>query len=438
MGCRMDKSSIIDQFENHVSAGKVAFYQKYGMDFVMGHREGPWLHDIDNEKRLFNCHSNGGVFNLGHRHDEIINTLKVALDEIDIGNHHLISRERAALAKQLSDSMPEDLDVCIFAVGGGEAVDLALKLAMGHTGRRKIISARGGYHGHTGLALSVGDAQYREPFGVRLADMIQIPFNDIEEMEEALDSDVAAVILETVPATLGMPMPKPGYLEQVRSVCDRNGTLLIMDEVQSGLGRTGKLWAFEHAGIVPDMVIIGKGLSGGIYPLAATVIRKPLDEIFQKEPFIHISTFGGSELGCRVGQKVVEITSDESFLKRTREAGTIIRAGLENLSHKYPKFFTGIRQTGLMIGLELRDEYAGPALTKAAYDNDLLMIYANNDTSICQFLPPLTISDDEIKWVLERLDKALNSARKLRTALIAKEKTDGLLKRFSGKSDEQN
>ena len=257
-----------------------------------------------------------------------------------------------------------------------------------------------------------------------------VPFNDA--LAQALDTDVAAVILETVPSTLGMVMPVEGYLKKVRELCDSNGSLLIMDEVQSGLGRTGKLWAFEHAGITPDMVILGKGLSGGIYPIAATVIREPLDSIFKREPFIHISTYGGSELGCRVAKKVLQISCEPIFLERIQEAGRKVREGLERIQNKYPKFFTGIRQTGLMIGLELRDEYGGPALTKAAYDQDLLMIYANNDTSVSQFLPPLTITDAEIDLVMERLDRAMNAARKLRTALIAKEKSGGILKRFSG------
>jgi acetylornithine/succinyldiaminopimelate/putrescine aminotransferase len=429
----MDKPTIISDFATHVSAGKAAFYKKYGMDFVMGRREGPWLYDMEGKKRLFNCHSNGGVFNLGHRNQEVIDSLKQALGELDIGNHHLISRERTLLARQLTDSLPGDLDVCIFGVGGGEAIDLALKVALGHTGRPKIISAKGGYHGHTGLALSVGDAQYREPFGIRLADMVQVPFNDAHALEAALDDQVAAVILETIPATLGIIIPEKGYLEQVRALCDRNGSLLILDEIQAGLGRTGTLWAFEKAGIVPDMVVTGKGLSGGIYPISATIIREPLDAIFRQDPFIHISTFGGAELGCRLGQKVMKISSDGAFLKRVREAGDKTRAGLEGLRKKYPRFFTGIRQSGLMIGLELRDEYAGPALTKAAYDHDLLIVYANNDTSIAQFLPPLTITDEEIDLVMAQLDKALNAARKLRTALLAKSKTDKFLKRFSGK-----
>ena len=429
----MDKQSIIKSFETHVSAGKAAFFKKYGMDFVMGQRDGAWIHDMDGNKRLFNCHSNGGVFNLGHRNQEIIDALRSALDDLDIGNHHFMSQERSALAQQITDTMPDDLNVCIFSVGGGEAVDLALKLACGHTGRSKIISATGGFHGHTGLALTVGDAQYRDAFGIDATNKLQVPFNDTEALAHALDSDVAAVILETIPATLGMVMPEDGYLEKVRALCDTNGTLLIMDEIQSGLGRTGKLWAFEHAGITPDMVVIGKGLSGGIYPIAATIIREPLDTIFQNDPFIHISTYGGSELGCRVAHKVIQISGDTIFLDRVQEAGQKVREGLEVILEKYPRFFTGIRQNGLMIGLELRDEYGGPALTKAAYDQDLLLVYANNDTSVSQFLLPLTITNEEIDLVMDKLDKAMNAARKLRTALIAKEKSNGILKRFSGK-----
>jgi len=429
----MDKKAVITDFATHVSEGKASFFQKYGMDFVMGHREGAWIHDMDGKKRLFNCHSNGGVFNLGHRNPEIIETLKSALDELDIGNHHFMSQERTALAKLLTDSMPGDLNICIFGVGGGEAVDLALKLAMGHTGRSKIISARGGFHGHTGLALAVGDAQYRDPFGVNSTSMSQIPFNDTQALAAALDKDVAAVILETVPSTLGMVMPREDYLQEVRSLCDKNGTLLILDEVQSGLGRTGKLWAFEYAGITPDMVIIGKGLSGGIYPISATVIREPLDAIFKRDPFVHISTYGGSELGCRVAQRVLQISSDERFLERVQVAAMRVRDQLDLLMKKYPNFLIGIRQKGLMIGIELKDKYGGPALTKAAYDNDLLMIYANNDTSVSQFLPPLIISNDEIDWVMKQLDKALNSARKIRTALKLKDSGRSLLSRFSGK-----
>ncbi|MCK5332195.1 MAG: aspartate aminotransferase family protein, partial [Candidatus Marinimicrobia bacterium] len=310
------KQTTIDQFRHHVSSGKTEFFLKYGMDFVMGKREGSYLYDIDGEKRLFNLHCNGGVFNLGHRNEELIDLLISAIAELDIGNHHLMSRERAELAAMLADLMPGDLNYTVFGVGGGEAVDLAIKVARGYTQRADIISATGGYHGHTGLALAAGDAKYRQPFGPPVPGFRQVSFNDLAALETALDDQTAAVILETVPATLGMVIPDPEYLPSVSEICHRNGTLLIIDEVQTGLGRTGKLWGFEHFEIIPDIVVLGKGLSGGIYPISATIIREPLESVFHPDPFIHISTFGGAEVGCRVAKRVLEISASADFLSQ--------------------------------------------------------------------------------------------------------------------------
>jgi acetylornithine/succinyldiaminopimelate/putrescine aminotransferase len=421
----MEKSTIkqhaIDAFRDHISSGKVAFFQKYGMEFVMGSREGPYLWDLDGTKRLFNLHCNGGVFNLGHRNQELIELLKQSLDELDIGNHHLMSKARADLAQLLAALMPGDLDYTVFGVGGGEAVDLAFKVARAYTGRTKIISALGGYHGHTGLALAAGDEKYRAPFGPPAPGFIQVPFRDMEALASAVDKDTAAVILETVPATLGVSIPSKDYLQSVREICNKQGIVLILDEVQTGLGRTGKLWAFEHFDIEPDIVVLGKGLSGGLYPITATVMRKPLESVFHKDPFIHISTFGGAELGCRVARRVLEISSAPDFLDHVNQLARHFAAGIETLQEKHPRFLIGLRQLGLMMGLELKDELCGPLLTKTAYDHDLLMVYAAHDTSVCQFLPPLVIDLEQVSGVVEQLDKALASARRLRPVFKIKQ-----------------
>jgi len=390
------------------------------MDFVMGKRDGNFLWDIDGEKRLFNLHCNGGVFNLGHRNRELTTILRQSLEELDIGNHHLLSAERAELGSLLASLMPGDLDYTVFGVGGGEAVDLAFKVARAYTGRKKIISALGGYHGHTGLALAAGDAQYREPFGPQLPGFIQVPFGDVAALQKEADKSTAAVILETVPATLGMVIPTQEFMQAVREICLSAGALLIMDEVQTGLGRTGKLWGFEHFDIIPDIVVLGKGLSGGIYPITATVLRKPLESVFHDNPFIHISTFGGSELGCRVAKRVLEISSSPEFLDHVDHLSRRFASGVEYLGTKHNKFLHKLRQLGLMMGLELKDDLCGPLLTKTAYDKDLLLIYANNDPSVCQFLPPLAIKDEDVDYVLERLDEALWSARKLKPILKMK------------------
>ncbi len=398
------------------------------MDFVMGRREGSYIYDLDGEKRLFNLHCNGGVFNLGHRSEELIELLRESLDELDIGNHHLMSRERAKLARQLAELMPGDLTYSIFGVSGGEVVDLAIKVARGYTQRTKVISAKGGYHGHTGLALAAGDEHYRKPFGPQQPGFVQVPFGNLKALADEANEDTAAIILETVPATLGIVIPSAEYMQSIRKLCDELDIVLILDEVQTGLGRTGKLWAFEHYDIVPDIVVLGKGLSGGIYPITATVLRQPLEAVFHDDPFIHISTFGGAELGCRVASRVLEISSNTEFLEKVNRLAQFFRDGIEILQSKHGKFLKGLRQLGLMMGLELRDELSGPLLTKTAYDHDLLMVYAGNDTSVSQFLPPLVLEESEVEYVMEQLDSALGAARRLRPVVKAKR---GLGKLFS-------
>ncbi len=413
----VSREDAVKDFEAHVSSGKVAFFRQFGMDFVMGARSGPFLHDLNASKKLFNLHANGGVFNLGHRHPELIAVLKESLDRLDIGNHHLISAERAQLARDLATLLPEDLDYAVFGSGGGEAVDLAIKVARAHTGRRRIVSARGGYHGHTGLAMATGDTHYRQPFGPQPSGFRQVPFNDLTALAEILDEQTAAVILETVPATLGMALATETYFTEVRRLCDQAGALLILDEVQTGLGRTGRFWGFEHFDVLPDMVIVGKGLSGGLYPISATMLRRPLEAVFHADPFIHISTFGGAELGCPVARKVLALSSTPAFLAHVRALAKGFRDGLQPLVERYDGFFRGVRQLGLMMGLELQDDLCGPILSKCAYDHGLLMIYANNAPSVCQCLPPLIMTHDQIPWVLERLDRALAAAAEFHQSL---------------------
>jgi acetylornithine/succinyldiaminopimelate/putrescine aminotransferase len=259
-----------------------------------------------------------------------------------------------------------------------------------------------------------GDAKYRDHFMPSPPGYEQVPFADLEALEKSIDEDTAAVILETIPATLGMPIPPPDYFPRVRELCDRKGVLLIQDEVQTGLGRTGRLWAFEHYDIVPDIVILAKGTSGGIYPITATVLREPLIQLFDDEPFSHVSTFGGSEIGCRVLSKVLEISSAPAFLEHVNALASAINDGVNTLKKKHDPFLKGLRQMGLFMGLELMDDWSAPLLCGAAYQCGLWMIYANNDKSVCQFLPPLNIEIEVVDQILERLDNALLAARQMR------------------------
>ncbi|HQI73676.1 MAG TPA: aspartate aminotransferase family protein [Smithella sp.] len=407
------KEKIISRFSKHVSSGKAEFFKSVDIDFVFGRREGPYIWDAANEKRLINCHCNGGVFNLGHRNPQIIQALIDSLSELDIGNHHLISEQRARLAERLAELSPGGLNYTVFGVGGGEAIDLAIKLAKGYTGRTKIISATGGYHGHTGLALATGDEQYRAPFGPNMPGFVQVPFNDWEALAKDLDETTAAVIFETIPATYGMPIPEKNFYPYVKDLCKKKGALLIIDEVQTGLGRTGKFWGIEHFATAPDIMVIGKGLSGGIYPMSATCFSDELQTFFHKNPFIHISTFGGAEVGCPVAMKVLEITSGPAFLEHVNELAAFFRKSFEELRTRHPEIIVRLRQLGLMMGIEMVNDTCGPIFTKVAYDHGILSIYANNNKTVSQLLPPLNIERSVAQEIIEKLDLALTDTKRL-------------------------
>jgi len=400
------KAEIIKQFARHVSSGKVDYFTLAGIDFVAGERDGIYLSDIDG-KQLINCHSNGGVFNLGHRNPRIIAALQRALTHYDIGNHHLISAPRARLGERLAALSPGDIRRVVFGVSGGEAIDLAIKLARGHTRRAQIISAIGGYHGHTGLALSAGDEAYRKPFEPLSPGFLQVPFGDLEALEAVMGEDTAAVLYETIPATLGIAIPPEDYYAGVHRLCDHWGAVMIMDEVQTGLGRCGQVWGINTYGVAPDIIVTGKGLSGGIYPISATLYSDVLDPFLRSNPFIHISTFGGSEVGCLVALEVLDILEEPGFLEHVGAIAKVFQEGFAWLCYKHSAVLVEVRQRGLMMGLKLVDPRCGPWMTAAGFHAGLLVIFANNDPSVLQILPPLTIQEEEAQQVLDILDRML-------------------------------
>lgn len=400
------RDRVIERFARHVSRGKVDYFRGANFDFVMGRREGIFWYDM-NGRKLIDCHCNGGVFNLGHRHPRIVGALLRAVEELDIGNHHFISEQRALLAEKLASVSPGDLNRVVFGVSGGEAVDAAIKLARGCTGRPGILYADGGYHGHTGLALAAGDESYRAPFEPLSPGFRAVPFGDLDALDAAVGDDTAAVLLETIPATLGIVIPPDDYFAGVRKLCDERGALLICDEVQSGLGRCGSTWAIEQYEVVPDILVTGKGLSGGLYPITATIYRDALDEFFRQNPFIHVSTFGGAEVGCRVALEVLKLVTEPSFLEHVRQVAFVFERGLQQLQRRHPRTIVSIRQKGLMIGLKMASSMCGPYMTVAGLHHGLLTVYANHDPSVSQILPPLIIREKEAEDVLVALDHML-------------------------------
>jgi putrescine aminotransferase len=402
------RDEVLDLTERYVCPDRVRTLRALGVDLVMGRREGYRLWDVDGREYL-DLHLNGGVFNLGHRHPELVAVLVEALQTLDIGNHHFPSVERALLAEQLVGMTPGSR-YAVFASGGGEAVDLALKSARRATGRRRVASVSGAYHGHTGLALAAGDERAAESFLSEGSpgEFVRVPFDDLEALERELAAgDVAAVVLETVPATVGFPVPAPDYLPGVRSLCDAAGSLYIADEVQTGLGRTGSLWAVERAGVVPDVLVCGKGLSGGLYPIAATLLSERAGRWLEEDGWGHVSTFGGAEVGCRVGRAVLDVTTRDTTKDRVESLIARFTTGLDALKLRHPDRLLEVRQTGLVIGLRFDHAQGGMLMTKALHGIGVWAMFAGFDPSALQLKPGLLMDDATADEVLVRLDQAI-------------------------------
>lgn len=401
------KQQILEDYSRYVNPGRVSVLKQMGLDFVPGRREGVWLWDIDGRRKLLNCRCSGGVFNLGHRPPLLVKALKTALDEIDIGDHMLLDEMRAELGRRLAQLTPGDIQYSTFSPGGAEAIDVAIKLARGYTQRPGVISVKGGYHGHTGFALATGEDSFRNKFGPMPPGFSKVPFGDAEALAAAVNKETAAVIVETIPATSGMLFPPDDYYPRVRKICDAWHTQFIVDEVQSGLGRTGRMWAIEEWDVVPDILVSGKGLSGALYPMSATCHRPHLDAFFQANPFIHLSSFGGAALGCVTALAMLDQITEPGFMEHVQAMGNRFEDGFAELRSRY-EIVAGWRQRGLMIGFELVDARMGPAMSIALAQNGVLAVFANHRPSTIQIMPPLIIQPGEVDFVLEALDRSLD------------------------------
>lgn len=406
-----DKQRVLDATSAHVAPHRVHVWDAFGTQLVMGRREGYRMWDLSGHE-LMDFHLNGGTFNLGHRNPEVIAALVAALDEVDIGNHHFASVDRAALAERLAACAPGEMPYSVFASGGSEAIDIAIKTARHATGRRRILGLDAGYHGKTGLSGAAGaDAGARFFHSDLPADFATVPFADADAVEQALAAgEFAAVIMETVPATYGFPVVPDGYLPAVKAAAERHGTLYIADEVQAGLGRTGDLWGVQTYGVEPDLLVTGKGLSGGIYPVAATLIRERAADWLHQYGWGHVSTFGGSELGCRVAAKVLEITQRPETVANVQHLIRRYADGLAAIAADEP-YLVEVRQSGVVIGLRVDHPDGAIYLQQELYNLGLWAIASGYDQSVLQFKPGLLLTDAEVDRSLELLRAGLALAK---------------------------
>jgi len=418
-----DAASFVEErFARHISRGQRDYLRAGHLDVIEGHRSGAQFVDLRTGRRYIDCFTSAGCFNLGRRDPVVVAALEQAVDDgLDIGTVFLPSPDRVRLAERLAELAPGDLDSVVFAAGGGEAVDMAVRMARGATGRPQIVAVERGYHGHVGFALSAnGKAHYRQPFEPLAPGFAFVPLNDLAALEAVVSPNTAAVILEPVQGEAGVHVADDAYLRAVRELCDRIGALLLLDEIQTGFGRTGRLFAAEHSGVVPDVMTVAKSLGGSVYPAGAVIYRGdgPLGAYLASRPWFQRPAVAGSDIACRVSLTVLEEVVERRLWENAQARGAELLEALRRLQERYPRIIVDVRGRGLMVGVEYVHEFMGPLMSDALSRHGVFAAYSGNAPQVMRFMPPLSITEEEMEAVIDAVESAVASVHRLLSPVL--------------------
>jgi putrescine aminotransferase len=374
------------------------------------------VHGVD----YIDCLGGYGVFSLGHAHPQIVAAVTEQLQRLPLSSKTFLNKPLADLSEKLAGLAPGNLQYTFVCNSGAEACEAAIKFARMATGRGNIVAAQGSYHGKTLGALSAsGRDTYKTPFAPLLPGFSHVPFGDIEALRAAVTADTAAVMLEPIQGENGIRIPPDGYLRAAREICDAAGALLILDEVQTGLGRTGRLFASEWEGVAPDLMTLAKALGGGVMPIGAVIGTPAIwEKVFAEHPYIHTSTFGGNEAACAAANAALPLLSDPALLSEVSRKGAKLKSGLETISKKYPACVAEVRGRGLMIGVEFADPDFQVLTIGKLVELGVVVAYTLNNTKVMRIQPPLIITDEQIDTVLAAFDEAVGSVQQMIDELL--------------------
>lgn len=400
-------ADVVDKYARHVNPylSKLMSFAGFGVE-VRG--EGCYIYDQDGKPYL-DCLGGYGVFSLGHRHPKVVEAVKWQLDSMPLSGKAFFNKATADLAEKLASITPPGLEMTFFSNSGAEAVEAALKFAKGATGRPKIVSTVGSFHGKTlGCLSTTGREKYRKPFEPLLPGPVFIEYGDADAMAVEIDSETACVIIEPVQGEGGINIPPAGYLRTIRKACDDHGVLMIADEVQTGLGRTGKMFACEHDAVSPDIMPLAKCLGGGVMPIGATVgTAEVWDAIYGSNPLSHTSTFGGNPLACAAGLAAIEVIESEGLVERSEAMGAKLTAGLEDVQQRRSNLIKDVRGVGLMVGVEFNHDEVGELTIAQMLKRGMCAAYTLNNARVIRFEPPLVISEEQIAFAIDVFESAV-------------------------------
>ena len=427
---------VAAKYAQHVNPAFVELLDIFGYGRVFTRARDVWLWD-DRGRQYLDLLAGFGAVNLGHNHPRLAQRLQAFLAEEALNLYHVGPSPHAAdLAEALLARLPATFGVCLFSNGGAEAVEAALKLARAATGRSDIVYCEGGYHGTSFGTLSVmGERRMRDPFEPLLPSCTRVPFGDLGALEHALrDGNIAAFIAEPVQAEAGVRIAPAGFWAQAQKLCERHGALLIFDEIQTGLGRTAKWFAFEDEDVVPDVLVLAKSLGGGIAPIGATLLGRELHAkaYGARERFdLHSSTFGGNSFACAAALESLRILDEEALVANAAARGGELLTGLRERLAGHP-LIVDIRGRGLLVGIELgptpqgwlnqlapklvsmaAEKVAGQWIALRLLEEGMICQPAAHAWNVLKIEPPLTINAAQIAHAIDIIGGTFDEYRAL-------------------------
>lgn len=406
----MSADTVISQYEEYVNPAVAKLFRFMGLNSVEARAHGSYIYDEDG-KEYIDCLGGYGVFALGHTHPKVIAAVKAQLDKMPLSSKILFNRQLADLSEKLAQITPGDLKYSFVVNSGTEAVEAMIKVAKLATGKNQFICMGNAFHGKTLGALSAtGRELFRKPFQPLVEGFAHVPFGDIAALAEIIDDSYAGVILEPIQGEGGIILPPPGYLKKVRELCDKHGVLFLADEVQSGMGRTGKFFAVEHENVVPDIIATAKALGGGVMPIGAIVGTEKVWQPLIEAPFLHTSTFGGNQLACAAAIATIDTIIEENLLESARVNGEHFLNGLRAIQDKYPQVIAEVRGIGMMIGIDLTKEGVGGLLLSLLIDDGIIIAYTLNNPKVIRIEPALNMPRELIDRVLASIERAVATA----------------------------
>lgn len=409
----------IEKYTEFVNPTLANLMRFAGFGEVEESAEGTRIRDYSGNEYI-DCLGGYGVFSLGHKHPEVVAAVKDQLDRMPLSSKIFFNKPLADLAELLAKITPGNLKYSFFSNSGAEAIEAALKAARIFTGRTSFICTTGGFHGKSMGSLSAtGRDVYKSPFEPLIPGFTHVPFGDVSAVETAVTDDTAGIIVEPIQGEGGIIVPSDDYLPRLRKVCTEKGILLIADEVQTGLGRTGRMFACEHWDVEPDIMTLAKALGGGVMPIGAMISTQEVwDAMFSENPLMHTSTFGGNPLACRAAQAAVEVTIRENLSSKAAQLGDFFMGELSRIKDKYPKALQEVRGLGLMIGVEFTHADIGELVIGGLARRGVVAAYTLNNPKVMRFEPPLIITAEEIGTVTKALDEAVAEALEMLDGIV--------------------